>query len=57
MAWDFSTEPEYQEELEWVRTFVRDEIEPLDLAFPHHVVYDKTHRVHAEVVRPLQEEV
>ena len=57
MAWDFSTEPEYQAQLDWVREFVHDEIEPLDLAFPHHVVYDKTHPVHREVVRPLQEEV
>jgi acyl-CoA dehydrogenase len=57
MAWDFSTEPEYEEQLEWVRGFVRDEIEPLDLAFAHHIVYDKTHRVHQEVVRPLQDEV
>ncbi|MDQ1466249.1 MAG: acyl-CoA dehydrogenase, partial [Actinomycetota bacterium] len=57
MAWDFSTEPEYQEQLEWVREFVAREIEPLDLAFSHHVVYDKTHPVHREVVRPLQEEV
>jgi hypothetical protein len=33
-----------------VRGFVADEIEPLDLAFRHHVVYDKTHPVHREVV-------
>jgi acyl-CoA dehydrogenase len=31
MAWDFETEPEFQRELEWINTFVRDEIEPLDL--------------------------
>ena len=30
MAWDFSTEPEFEEQLEWMRTFVREEIEPLE---------------------------
>ncbi len=30
MAWDFSTEPEFEAKLEWMRTFVREEIEPLE---------------------------
>ena len=30
MAWDFSTEPEFEEKLEWMRGFVRAEIEPLE---------------------------
>jgi acyl-CoA dehydrogenase len=30
MAWDFSTEPDFEEKLEWMRTFVREEIEPLE---------------------------
>ena len=34
MAWDFSTEPEFQEQLDWVEDFCRTEIEPLDLVFP-----------------------
>ncbi|MCU0312164.1 MAG: acyl-CoA dehydrogenase family protein [Acidimicrobiales bacterium] len=34
MAWDFETDPEFQEKLDWVETFVHDEIEPLDLMFP-----------------------
>ena len=57
MAWDFSTEPEFQEKLDWIDQFVREEIEPLDLAFSSHVVYDRSHPVHAKVIRPLQEEV
>jgi len=28
MAWDFSTEPEFQEKLDWIREFVAAEIEP-----------------------------
>jgi acyl-CoA dehydrogenase len=35
MAWDFETEPEYQELLDWADEFVREEVEPLDFAFPH----------------------
>jgi acyl-CoA dehydrogenase len=57
MAWDFSTEPEFQEKLDWIDGFVRDEIEPLDLAFSSHVVYDRSHPVHEKVIRPLQEKV
>ena len=34
MAWDFSTEPEFQEKLDWVSDFCKNEIEPLDLVFP-----------------------
>jgi len=31
MAWDFETDPDFQEQLDWVDQFVRDEVEPLDL--------------------------
>ena len=34
MAWDFETDPEFQEKLDWADTFVREEVEPLDLAVP-----------------------
>src|SRR4051812_30994906 len=30
MAWDFSTEPEFEEQLDWMRDFVREEIWPLE---------------------------
>ena len=30
MAWDFSTEPEFEDQLAWMRSFVREEIEPLE---------------------------
>ncbi|MEW5811946.1 MAG: acyl-CoA dehydrogenase family protein [Actinomycetota bacterium] len=33
--WDFSTDPEYQGLLDWADEFVRDEVEPLDLVWPH----------------------
>lgn len=55
--WDFSTEPEFQEKLDWIAEFVTNEIEPLDLAFSSHVVYDRSHPVHRTVIPPLQEQV
>jgi acyl-CoA dehydrogenase len=30
MAWDFSTEPEFEEKLAWMREFVREEIWPIE---------------------------
>ncbi|MEA2195301.1 MAG: acyl-CoA dehydrogenase, partial [Solirubrobacteraceae bacterium] len=30
MAWDFSTEPEFQAQLDWMASFVREEIWPLE---------------------------
>ena len=56
MAWDFSTEPEFEAQLAWMRTFVKDEVAPLDLVFPH---YD--HRVPPpwlkKVIDPLKAQV
>ena len=34
MAWDFSTEPEFEKKLDWIRDFVREEVEPLEVLFP-----------------------
>jgi acyl-CoA dehydrogenase len=33
MAWDFSTDPEFQARLDWMDRFVAEECEPLDLVF------------------------
>ncbi len=30
MAWEFETDPEYQQQLDWAATFVREEVAPLD---------------------------
>jgi acyl-CoA dehydrogenase len=56
MAWDFETEPEFQEKLDWANEFVRKEVEPLDLVWEHQtfVPLDETRR---KVVDPLKEEV
>jgi acyl-CoA dehydrogenase len=55
MAWDFETEPEFQRELEWMTTFLRDEVEPLDLVLGN--PYDKTDKKALAIVKPLQEQV
>lgn len=34
MAFDFSVEPEFEEKLAWIREFVREEVEPLEVVFP-----------------------
>ena len=55
MAWDFSTEPEWQEKLDWVQRFCEDEVEPLGHIFPHAVrLPDPKVR---ELVRGLQQQV
>ena len=33
MAWDFSTEPGFQAQLDWMRGFVRDEVWPIETVF------------------------
>lgn len=33
MSWSFETDPEFQRKLDWIDTFTREEIEPLDLVF------------------------
>src|SRR5690349_13660989 len=35
MAWDFSTEPEFQEKLDWVQDFCENELAPFDMVFPY----------------------
>src|SRR5919112_674736 len=52
MAWDFSTEPEFQEKLDWMRQFVREEIWPLET-----IVDDLTQEQLDRLYAPLQEEV
>ena len=52
MAWDFSTDHEYAEQLEWVREFVREECEPLDLIIEES--HDLNDPVRQALIPPLQ---
>ena len=52
MAWDFSTEPEFQAKLDWMRTFVREEIWPLET-----LVNDLPWEGLMQALEPLREQV
>ena len=52
MAWDFTTEPQYEAKLEWAREFVRTEIWPLETLMGE-LSQDQLDRAYA----PLQEQV
>ena len=58
MAWDFSTDPEFQEHLDWVEVLVRDEIEPLDVLFPGGMApYDPANAAAVAIVTSIQQKV
>jgi acyl-CoA dehydrogenase len=54
--WDFSTEPEFEAQLEWMRSFVAEEVAPIELLWPNH-----HHQVPPawlkKVIDPLKDEV
>jgi acyl-CoA dehydrogenase len=50
VSWDFSTEPEFQEKLDWMRDFVREEVWPLE-------VVDTDLAGFTRLIRPLQDQV
>jgi acyl-CoA dehydrogenase len=52
MAWDFETDPEYQELLDWTHVFVREECEPLDLVLTHS--HDMANPLRNALVKPRQ---
>ena len=52
MPWDFSTEPEFQEKLDWMREFVRERIWPLETLIDE-LGFDGLKRA----IAPLAEEV
>jgi acyl-CoA dehydrogenase len=55
---DFTVEPEFQEKLDWMAAFVRDEVEPLDLLFPSGGdPYDVGNKQARAILGPLQDQV
>ena len=52
MAWDFSTEPEFQEKLDWMQVFFREEILPLET-----IAEELTWEQWKQATDPLKEEV
>ena len=50
MAWDFQTDPAFEEKLAWMRTFVKEEVFPIETL--------KINREQLmQVIKPLQDEV
>jgi len=56
MSWDFTTEPEFQEKLDWADAFVRDNVEPLDLLYPK-LTYSPLEEPLRSLVNQLKDEV
>jgi len=56
MSWDFETEPAYQAKLDWADSFVREEVEPLDLVWPDRVFTPLDEKLRS-VVDPLKQQV
>lgn len=55
--WSFETEPEFEAKLQWVRNFVRQEVEPIDALFHPDQCYNPGNAAMRAIVKPLQEEV
>jgi acyl-CoA dehydrogenase len=55
---DFSIDPEFAEKLDWMRAFVREECEVMDLLFPGHgAMYDMADAKARAHLAPLREQV
>ena len=55
MAWDFETDKEFQQKLDWMNEFVRVEVEPLDLLFRGPAdPFDPSRRGPAAAMAPLK---
>lgn len=52
MAWDFETDPEFQQKLDWIRTFVEEELIPLEP-----IMGDFTTEQWRAVQEPLKQQV
>ncbi|MFE2519282.1 phosphotransferase family protein [Streptomyces mirabilis] len=56
MAWDFSTEPEFEKKLEWIRWFRAERVAPLDLVYPDRAFHPLDEET-GPVVRALKQQV
>ena len=57
MAWDFSTDPEFQDHLDWLTELMHTEIEPLDHYFRGRSPFDKTDEEVQSHLRRIQQKV
>src|SRR6201986_3152376 len=56
--WEFFTEPEFQEKLDWITSFVQGQSEQLGLLFPRRgYPYDVQNKASRAILEPLRERV
>ncbi len=55
--WEFETEPEFQEKLDWADRFVTEEVEPLDALWRHKVFERPMGPTLTRIVEPLKQQV
>jgi len=56
VSWDFETDEDFQRELEWIETFVREEVEPIDFIVKDYG-FDLSDPVRQRIIPPLQQKV
>jgi acyl-CoA dehydrogenase len=56
MGWDFETDQEFQTKLDWVDSFVREEVEPIDLVWPG-LAYEPPDDTLHSIIDPLKQRV
>jgi acyl-CoA dehydrogenase len=56
VAWDFSTDPEFRAQLDWMDGFVRDEIEPIDVLWGGKIYHPLDDGLRA-IIDPLKQQV
>jgi acyl-CoA dehydrogenase len=57
MMWEFETDPEFQEKLDWADRFVTEEVEPLDALWRDKVFERPMDPVIEKIVTPLKQQV
>jgi acyl-CoA dehydrogenase len=55
MSWEFETDPEFQEQLDWIQEFVTDEVEPLEFVLDSPFDFEDPAR--QALIPPLQQRV
>jgi acyl-CoA dehydrogenase len=56
-VWEFETDTQFQEKLDWMDRFVTEEVEPLDALWRHKVFERPMDPIIAEIVGPLKRQV
>ncbi len=57
MSWEFETDPDFESKLAWMRDFMRDEVEPLELVYPDDVYKQPQSEEIKLLLRPLKQQV